>query len=161
MTPARSVFTAAHICLHGCHMSHGVLSPLHTRAPFILTTLQDRYQQKFHFTGGHTEVQRGRGFCPRPHSCYLIVDQIRLCCRVFLKIFFFFRCRPFLKSLVNWLQNCFCFMFWCFGPQGMGESQSPTRDGARTHYVRRQRLNHWTAREVPQSDKTLSCSLRS
>ena len=25
-----------------------------------------------------------------------------------------FRCRPFLKSLLNLLQYCFCFMFWIF-----------------------------------------------
>ena len=28
---------------------------------------------------------------------------------------FFFRCGSFLKSLLNLLQYCFCFMFWCFG----------------------------------------------
>ena len=161
MTPARSEFIAAHICLHGCRMNHGILSTLHTRTPFILTTLQDRYRQKFHFTGGHTEVQRGKGICPGPHSYYLIVGQISLCCCLFIFKVFFFRCRLFSKSLVNLLQNCFCFMFWCFGPQGTGESQSPTRDGACTRYVRRRRLNHCAAREVPQSDKTLSCSLRS
>ena len=26
-----------------------------------------------------------------------------------------FWCGPFLKSLLNLLQYCFCFMFWCFG----------------------------------------------
>ena len=29
--------------------------------------------------------------------------------------FFFFWCGPFLKSLLNLLQYCFCFMFWFFG----------------------------------------------
>jgi len=28
--------------------------------------------------------------------------------------FFFFKCGPFLKSLVNLLQYCFRFMFWFF-----------------------------------------------
>lgn len=79
MTPVRAVFIAAHICLCGCHISHGVLSILHSQTPFILTTLQDRCRQKFHCTGGRTAVQRGEGICPRPHSCYLIVGQIRLC----------------------------------------------------------------------------------
>ena len=30
----------------------------------------------------------------------------------------FFRCRPFLKSLLNWLQHCSCLMF--FGPKACG-----------------------------------------
>ena len=38
---------------------------------------------------------------------------------MYLKIFFFF-CGPFLKSLLNLLQYCFCFMFWVFGPQVCG-----------------------------------------
>ena len=33
----------------------------------------------------------------------------------FFKDFFFFFCEPFLKSLLNLLQCCFCFMFWFFG----------------------------------------------
>ena len=35
---------------------------------------------------------------------------------VFFKIFFFW-CGPFLKSLLNLLQYCFCFMLWIFGPE--------------------------------------------
>ena len=30
-------------------------------------------------------------------------------------LFFFFWCWPFLKSLLNLLQCCFCFLFWVFG----------------------------------------------
>ena len=36
-----------------------------------------------------------------------------------LHVFFpkdFFSCVPFLKSLLNLLQFCFCFMFWFLGP---------------------------------------------
>ena len=43
----------------------------------------------------------------------LSVAQIKL----FFLIFFFFRCGPFLKYLLNLLQCCFCFMFWFLGPK--------------------------------------------
>ena len=33
---------------------------------------------------------------------------------------FFFWCGLFLKSLLNLLQYCFCFMFWFFGPKARG-----------------------------------------
>ena len=36
---------------------------------------------------------------------------------LFLKIFW---CGPFLKSLLNLLQYCSCFMFWFFGPEACG-----------------------------------------
>ena len=32
----------------------------------------------------------------------------------------FFLCGPFLKSLLNLLQYCFCFMFWFFGHEACG-----------------------------------------
>ena len=40
----------------------------------------------------------------------------------FLFLFFkrFFWCGPFLKSLLNLLQCCFCFMFWFFGHEACG-----------------------------------------
>ena len=34
--------------------------------------------------------------------------------------FLIFVCRPFLKSLLNFLQYCFCFMFWFFGQEACG-----------------------------------------
>ena len=47
----------------------------------------------------------------------------------FLKIFFFFFwCGPFLKSLLNLLQYCFCFMFLFFSPQCIWGLSSLTRD---------------------------------
>ena len=38
-------------------------------------------------------------------------------CFCWLCVFFFFKCGPFLKSLLNLLPYCFCFMFWVFGPE--------------------------------------------
>ena len=54
-----------------------------------------------------------------------------------------------LKSLLNLLQYCFCFMFWFFGREACGilaprpgmEPASPASEVWS--------LNHWTAREVP------------
>ena len=65
---------------------------------------------------------------------------------IYLKIFFW--CGPFLKSLLNLLQYCFCFMLWFFGHWGMWDLSSPTRDWTHTPCIGRQTLNHWTAREV-------------
>ena len=44
----------------------------------------------------------------------------------------------------------FFFMFWFFWLQAMWDLSSPTRDRTCTPCIGRQRLNHWTAREVPQ-----------
>ena len=65
--------------------------------------------------------------------------------------FFFFWCGPlfFFKSLLNLLQNCFCFMFQSFWPLGMWDLSSLTRDRNCTPCIGRLSLNHWTAREVP------------
>ena len=44
-------------------------------------------------------------------------------CLLDLYFFFFFKifcCGPFLKSLLNLLQQCFCFMFWFLGPTAHG-----------------------------------------
>ena len=54
-----------------------------------------------------------------------------------------FRCRPFLKSLSNLLQYCFCFMFWIFWPQGLWDLSSATRNQIRTPCTGRWSLNHW------------------
>ena len=77
---------------------------------------------------------------------------------LFLK-FFFFSCGPFLKSLLNLLQYCLCFMFWFFGcdwPRGVQNLSSPTRDWTHTPCIGRQSLNHWTVREIPYSLPFLS-----
>ena len=52
--------------------------------------------------------------------------------------FFFF----FLKSLLNLLQYCFCFMFWFFGCKAPG-------DWTPVPCIGRRSLNHWTTREIP------------
>ena len=61
----------------------------------------------------------------------------------------FFLCGPFLKSLLNLLQYCLCFMFLAFWTGGMWYLSSPTRDRTCTPCIGRQSLNHWTTREVP------------
>ena len=63
----------------------------------------------------------------------------------FLKIFW---CGPFLKSLLNLLQYCFCFMLWVFGCQACG-ILAPLRRTEVTPCTERWSLNHWTSREVP------------
>ena len=55
----------------------------------------------------------------------------------------------FLKSLLNLLQYCFCFMFWFFWLWGMWDLTSLTRYWTHTLCIRSRNLNHWTAREVP------------
>ena len=60
-----------------------------------------------------------------------------------------FWCRSFLKSLLNLLQYCFCFMFWGCWPWGMWVLSSLTRDQILTLCSGKQSLNHWTTREVP------------
>ena len=62
---------------------------------------------------------------------------------------FFFSCGPFLKSILNLLQYCYCFMFWSFWPWGTWHLSSLTRDQTHNPCTGRQSLNHWTTREVP------------
>ena len=72
-----------------------------------------------------------------------LLQMSSLCCQMDHYFFFFFRFFwPFLKSLLNLLQYCFCFMFW---PQG--DLSSSTRNQTLTSCVRS--LNCWTTREVP------------
>ena len=66
----------------------------------------------------------------------------------FLKMFLMW---IFLKTLLNLLQYCFCFMFLIFWPWGMWDFSSPTRDWTSTTYVGGHSLNHWTARKTPRS----------
>ena len=67
----------------------------------------------------------------------------------FSRFFFFKWWGPFLKSLLNLLQYCFCFMFWFSGCEACGILiPSP---GIKPAFPCKGRwsLNHWTAREVP------------
>ena len=64
-------------------------------------------------------------------------------------IFFkdFFDVEPFLKSLLNLLQYCFCFMFWFFGHNTCGIlAPWPGIELQLLHW--KINLNHWTAMEV-------------
>ena len=67
-----------------------------------------------------------------------------------LSLLFFF----FFKSLLNFLQYCFCFMFFFFfgggGYWGMWDISTPTREGTQHPCIGRWSPNHWTAREVPR-----------
>ena len=54
-----------------------------------------------------------------------------------------------LKSLLNLLQYCFCFIFWFFWPGGMWDLSSPTRNQIHVPCIGRWSLNHWIARQVP------------
>ena len=67
--------------------------------------------------------------------------------------FFFFN-GPLLKSLLNLLQYCFCFMFGVFWPQGMWDRSFSTRDQTGTPCIGRQSLKRWTTREVPATSSS-------
>ena len=54
-------------------------------------------------------------------------------------------CEPFLKSSMNLLQYCFCFIFW---PGGMWDLSSLSKDSTCTYCIGRWSFNHWTTREV-------------
>ena len=66
-------------------------------------------------------------------------------------IFFFNKksCGPFLKSLLNLLQYCFCFMFcFFFWLRGMWDLSSPMRNQTTLLTLEGKLSNHWTTREV-------------
>ena len=46
--------------------------------------------------------------------------MVVVCCFFFLIRFFFLMWTIFFKSLLDLLQCCFCFMFWCFGCEVRG-----------------------------------------
>ena len=64
----------------------------------------------------------------------------------FLFCFVLFWAGPFLKSLLNLLQHCFCSVFWLFGHKSCGIPSSPTRDWTCTPCIGRLSLNHCTIR---------------
>ena len=67
----------------------------------------------------------------------------------FLFLDFFFRCGPFLKSLLNLLHYCFRFMFWVSGhvASGILVSQPAIEPVSPAFAV--WSLNHWTAWKFP------------
>ena len=60
-----------------------------------------------------------------------------------------FWCRSILKSLLNLLQHCFCFMLWFFWPQGIWVLWLPNQGSNPHPLIGRQSPKHWTTREVP------------
>ena len=60
----------------------------------------------------------------------------------------FLWCEPFLKSLLNLWQHCFCFMFFFrfWGHEAHGNLSSLARDRTRTPYIGRGGPNQWTTR---------------
>ena len=69
----------------------------------------------------------------------------------FFKVFFF-GCGPILKSLLNLLQYCFCFLFWFFGREARGILASQPGIKPEPPAWEVQSLNHWTASKVPAQD---------
>ena len=66
---------------------------------------------------------------------------------VFLTVFFFFFLMwTIFKSILNLLQYCFCFMFWCFGHVG-----SSLTNWEWDVCIGGQSSNHWVGREVLRS----------
>ena len=66
---------------------------------------------------------------------------------LFFFLFFPFDVDP-LKSLLNLLQYCSCFMFWFFGYKAYETLTSQSGIEFATLCMGRRSLNHWTAREV-------------
>ena len=66
-------------------------------------------------------------------------------CVLFFQYIFFPRCGPFLKSLLNLLQYCFCFMF--FWPRDLWDLRSVIRDRTLTPCLGIQSFKHWTTRK--------------
>ena len=72
---------------------------------------------------------------------------------LFLLYFFkdFFFMWIILKSALNLLKYCFCFMFWFFCPQDMLDLISPTRDQTCIPSTGSWGPKYWTTSEVPIS----------
>ena len=62
--------------------------------------------------------------------------------------FFFFWCRPFLKSLLNLFHIASVVYVLVFWPQGMWDLSHPIRDQTHTSCIGRQSLNDWTTRDI-------------
>ena len=75
-------------------------------------------------------------------GCWLEIDF-----GVFFFKIFLFGCGPFLKSLFNLLQYCFCFMFWVFGFEACG-ILVPWPGIGPTPPALKGSLNLWATREV-------------
>ena len=63
------------------------------------------------------------------HPATHLKKGLRLEMVIYIFLFFFkdfFWCGPFLKSLLNLLQYCFCFKFWFFGYEACGILAPPS-----------------------------------
>ena len=67
------------------------------------------YLRNFDFSAQPTKTWRTNGLL----KLIAATLGLQLWFEIF-SLFFIFCCGPFLKSLLNLLQYCFCFMFWCF-----------------------------------------------
>ena len=67
----------------------------------------------------------------------------------FFLSFFFFLMWTIFKVFIEFVTVLLLFYVLVFSPQGMWDLSSPTKDRTCTPCIRRQSLNHWTAREVP------------
>ena len=83
----------------------------------------------------------------KPLSLYIYVPNSSHS-SFFLRLFFFFSCGSFLKSLLNLSQYYFCFVFLA---TGMWNLSSLTRDGSHTPCIGSWNLNYWSFRDVPTS----------
>ena len=63
--------------------------------------------------------------------------------------FFFKKCGPFKKSLLNLLWYSFCFMFWFYGPKVCGILAPQPGIEPETSDIGRWHLSHWMVKEVP------------
>ena len=86
-----------------------------------------------------------------PHTSYIRISWVvgtqssDFRKKIFLR---FFLCGSFLKSSLNLLQYCFCYVLVLW-PRGMCDLSSLTRGGTHTRCTGRPTLNLWTTREVP------------
>ena len=62
----------------------------------------------------------------------------------------FFWCGPFLRTLLNSSQYCFCFIFWCFGGEACGISSPQPGIKPTSLALEGKNLNHWTTREISE-----------
>ena len=76
------------------------------------------------------------GRSPEIHRIYLLDHGWAIENMHFIYLFIVYH-GPFLKSSLNLLQHCFCFIFWVFWPQSMQDLNSPTRDQAHTSCLQR------------------------
>ena len=114
---------------------------------WLILCLRRLNSGKIGFTSVQTLLASWTQITEGPCACWVILNKGP--CIFLSSFFFFFRCGPFFKTLLDLLQYYFCVMFQFFWLWGMWIFSSPTRDQTHTPWVRRWGLHHWTSREVP------------